>query len=61
MVWKVDIGYNRVTDSTANMWLLTCRGDSAPVREEVPGARARWCFTSMDAFPRFIPATKAPE
>ena len=32
MVCKVYIGYNRVADSTANMWLLTCRVDSASVR-----------------------------
>ena len=32
MVWTVYIGYNRVADSTANMWLLTCRIDSASAR-----------------------------
>ena len=32
MVWKVYIGYNRVADSTANMWLLTCRVDAASAR-----------------------------
>ena len=32
MVWKVYIGSNRVADSSANMWLLTCRVDNASVR-----------------------------
>ena len=32
MVWKVYIGYNRVADSTANMWLLTCRVVGPSVR-----------------------------
>ena len=37
MVWKVHIGYNRVTDSTANMWLLTCRVDATSVRGGASG------------------------
>ena len=32
MVWKVYIGYNRVADSTANMWPLTCRIDATSAR-----------------------------
>ena len=32
MVWKVYIGYNRVADSTGNMWPLTCRVDGPSVR-----------------------------
>jgi hypothetical protein len=58
MVWKVYIGYNRVADSTANMWLLTCRVD-VPSAEEVPTIGDHSCFTPLDAFPRFIPEAKA--
>ena len=40
MVWKVYIGYNRVADSTANMWLLTCRVDSASAQGGAQPMRA---------------------